>query len=202
MINKFLLIPILSFVCHTGFSQNKIISLSDYSKYNGLIYNAPNNFIETIPDNSYREGNDFILSSFQNELTDEKEDIIIDFTYFDLSKMTDSVMRIQRYKSISATMNLSFLREIEIEADIKNGKLLFLSNKEAEEYYNAEIVAIYKLNNQNIYKKKYKLCKVVLLHKKDKADVYLYYWYDANSKDKIDNVIEQTRSMLRYKKSY
>lgn len=32
-----------------------------------------------------------------------------------------------------------------------------------------------------------------------RADVYLYYWYDASSKDKVDEVIEQTGSMLQLK---
>ncbi|MEO8853933.1 MAG: hypothetical protein ABI359_09145 [Ginsengibacter sp.] len=201
MSNKYLLVSLLLFFGKSGISQNKIISLSDYSKYNGLVYNAPKDFIETIPDNNYREGNDFILSSFQNELTDEKGDIIIDFTYFDLSRMTDSLMHIQRYKSKSTTMNLSFLRGIEIESDIENEKLLFLSNNEADEYYNADNVVIYKLNNENAYKRKYKFCKVVLLHKKDKADVYMYFWYDARSKNKVDEVIDQTRNMLRFKTS-
>lgn len=194
VINLIFTIALLS-IYPDSYCQN-IKDFPGYVKSMGMTYKAPSSFIETQVDNSYRPGNDMVISAFFYELSSQKSDILITISILDLTHINDSISRIVSPRNAYGK-NLDFLRGIQIESDVSRDQLIFISNKETEKFYNADNAAIYKFRNNRSYKGN-KFCKVVLIHKKDRADIQLYYWYNDNSKDLVDAIMEQTRTMLRF----
>jgi len=80
--------------------------------------------------------------------------------YLDLTHVNDSLTRII-YPRNGYSKNLSFLRVIQIQADISQCPLVFLSTDDAIRIFNADNAAIYKFRNSRAYKERYHLCKDV-----------------------------------------
>jgi len=194
---KTLLCLLSFFLVHTiSFCQN-IKNFPGYAESLKINFTPPKNFIVVDCDNYYRPGNSMLLNSFFYELQSTSDSIIINFTILDLSHVNDSLkQRISPSNTFSK--NLDFLQSTQTEADVKENKLEFYADAESKKVFNADNALSFKLRNSNPYKNRYPYCQVILLHKKDRADIWVYYWYNYSSKPKLESTIRQTKGILKF----
>jgi hypothetical protein len=69
--------------------------------------------------------------------------------------------------------------------------------------WNANEAIIVTTNTEQFYKKplfrgRYSNCKILVIHKENIADIFLYYWYDESGSKKIDTIISQTKNMIGF----
>ena len=199
------------FFNNLAFSQN-MRDFSEYAKSLNIIFTPPVDFTETQCDQFYSPGNDILINAFFYELSSIEKEVTIDVSILDLSQVSDSTNAIIDPRS-SYSKNLNYLRVMQIQADVKHDAIHFFSNEESNRLFNAENSAIYTFRNehsyheffnnghiykQGIYKNKFPYCKILTIHKENRADIELYFWYNDNSKKSVNEIIKSTRSMLKF----
>ena len=96
--------------------------------------------------------------------------------------------------------NTDYLRQIDREAfDTLKNPVIYHPAIYSQKKFNADVSGQYNINFHIPYKEKFNNGKVVFIHKEHQADVYLYYFYTDEAKDKIDKYIEKTSGMIRFR---
>ncbi|PSL44704.1 hypothetical protein CLV51_10576 [Chitinophaga niastensis] len=161
-----------------------------------LVYNKPAGFVEVYPELPYFAGNRIVPNAYIYELQSEKSDITICISVMDLASINDSA--IIKFDPM-ADRNANFIRKIRLYADTLHDQNFFFPEKYVKHTFHASDAAIYKLNNTTSYRNKYPFCKVLSIHKKDKTDIEISYFYNESSKPYIKQCIKQTQEMLTFK---
>ncbi|KLT67706.1 hypothetical protein [Flavobacterium sp. ABG] len=65
---------------------------------------------------------------------------------------------------------------------------------------NADNGYIYNMKITNPYLNKYPMCKTVLIHKDNVSNAQILYFYTKKDENKVDDVIQKTWGMLKFKK--
>jgi hypothetical protein len=98
-----------------------------------------------------------------------------------------------------ADPNKNYLRYIELEADTTKEKVVFYSREYCRKKFNADVGAKFCMTNNRLFRGKYPYCEVVILHKENRSDIMLLYFYTDESREMLNKIIKQTAGMLRYK---
>ncbi|WP_146151347.1 hypothetical protein [Chitinophaga niastensis] len=167
-----------------------------YIKAVNLVYKKPAGFVEVYPELPYFAGNRIVPDAFDYELQSEKSDITICVSIMDLTSINDAAIIKFDHE---ADKNANFIRKIRLYADTLHDQNFFFPEKYVKQTFHASDAAIYKLNNTTSYRNKYPFCKVLSIHKKDKTDIEISYFYNENSKPYIKQCITQTQEMLTFK---
>ncbi len=203
VVRKILNCFILLFLFYNACNAQKNKYLNYYITEVKFTYNKPTDFLEVYPDTTYFSGAWIMpFAPFEYELQSSTDDISICMSMMNLKLISDSINRLFDPK---ADKNTSYLRLIHFAADTINGKIIFLPKNYVKTFLHADDAIMYKVNmsitkpGTEKYRNKYDSCKEVLIHKNDRADIMIYYWYNESSAAKIDECIEKTKAMLIFK---
>ncbi|WP_146133110.1 hypothetical protein [Arcticibacter pallidicorallinus] len=94
--------------------------------------------------------------------------------------------------------NQNYLRTIyfQLEADTTN-RIAYYPKAYAKKTFNVDVAGEYDRECKIVYKGKFYKSKVVFLHKEDRMDCFIHYFYEEGKEEKVRETIAKTRGMFR-----
>lgn len=199
MIKAFRICLILFLLCFNltllSFGQEKLFAA--YLVETNLTYKEPKDYKELNVKGEYvpvhrASSPSFIFHLIKNE----SKDIVIGFVLIPISKVkfkTDSVF----FRNYEPNDNL--VNTARSEADTSRSPIYYYNAKELDEINAKEAVRYNLKMNGDLFLNKYDSCKAVIIHRDNIGDGFMYYFYNSNSKNQIDEEIKKTSVMLKFR---
>ncbi|WP_146133159.1 hypothetical protein [Arcticibacter pallidicorallinus] len=94
--------------------------------------------------------------------------------------------------------NENYIRTIylQLEADTAN-RIKYYPKAYAKKTFNVDVAGEYDRECKMAYKDKFYKSKVVFLHKEDRMDCFIHYFYEEGKEEKVRETIAKTRGMFR-----
>lgn len=182
-------------ICNTCFGQSKDRILKiDLLELN-ISYRQPRGFIESDSTEAVNFANGHFHNALDYSLKTNKADIIVGISFQHLAPPSDFVKRL----APNYDPNKNYLHYTELRADTTKEKVVFYSKEYCRKKFNADVGAKFCMTSNRSFRGKYPYCKVVILHKENRSDIMLLYFYTDESRKELDRIIKQTAGMLRYK---
>ncbi|PRY52538.1 hypothetical protein B0I27_1054 [Arcticibacter pallidicorallinus] len=169
-------------------------------KYYNIKYSAPEGFshLDSMT-SSYCLSNRSEL--FQYSLINKEEDIAIRFLMIQILPQTaEQLERTRRLFNLKYVTlpNDNYLRTIylQLEGDTAN-RIVYYPKSYAKKTFNVNVAGEYDRECKLIYKDKFYKSKVVFLHRENKLDCFIHYFYEEGKEEKVREIIAKTRRMFR-----
>lgn len=175
----------------------------------GINYILPAGFTEVRPDTAFhttRKGTAmyWVMWHFNYDLASLKNEIQISV------RLNNMIGSFEHYKGSLpdkeefSIVNSSFLKDMYGFTDTILYKPCWYPEMIVLKIWNATAAALCETDmeqfyNEPLYAGKFSRCKMLVIHKDNRGDVFIYYWYNEKSADVIDKVIEQTKGMIAFK---
>lgn len=166
------------------------------SKRSGFEYNLPEGFKELDLIELQLPGNRILLNTFDREIENKEKNIVVCFTVTNFSSINDSIVR---EISPSYVKNDQYKSEVKSKIDSTHNKLTYFNKDYTQKTFNADVAGIYDFIPIYPYHNKYTLCKIVFIHKQDRADLEMFYFYNKESEAKINKFITDNKVMIKFK---
>jgi len=94
--------------------------------------------------------------------------------------------------------NETHLSYIKSEADTAKYNVVYYTKKYCKKKFNSEFGAEYQLRCNRLFREKYPYCRVVVVHKKDRCNIFLSYYYTDKSEKQVKKCIRKTAGLIKY----
>ncbi len=178
-------------------------------KQTGLDYKLPPGFTEVCPDTIFhttRKGTSiyWVMWNFNYDLASLKNEIQVSV------KLNNMIGSFERFKGPTpdkeafSIVNSNYLKDIDGFTDTLLYKPFRYPEKMVSGTWNATAAVLCETGMGQFYKEplyagKYSHCKMLVLHKDNRGDVFIYYWYNERCADVVDKVVEETKRMITFK---
>lgn len=117
-----------------------------------------------------------LLSGSRHQLDNQKDSIFMYFSFDRIDTAEAYISKMKRF-GFGWDMNKNYLQTQSdtVKFPIKRNSTSFTKNK-----YNADVSGFYELPLKKLYKERYSKCKVAFIHKENRADITLYFFYNPN----------------------
>ncbi|MBB6130584.1 hypothetical protein [Mucilaginibacter lappiensis] len=161
----------------------------------GAVYKCPVGFRELDTTERFMPGNRILLDSFVQELEGKKDDIMICFAVANYKLFNE--VRIRKY-SPNYSKNDEYKNRIKSKIDSSRYSFTPYKREFTHKVFNADTAGIYDFVPQDPYRNRYPLTKIVTIHKQDRADIEVFYFYNEKSKNRINKYIADTQGMIQF----
>ena len=198
----FRIVLILVLLSNKSFSQNFRRGLDIRLEEIKADFKYPDGFVELDSLDTFDRGDGKLYSAFLYSIVNDKQGVAIAMGPGKIRKeskeMVASMKRIM--PNYNPDRNTDYIRRINREAfDTLKNPVIYHPVMYSQKQFNADVSGQYHIKFRIPYKGKFNNGKVVFIHKEHQADVFLYYFYTDEAKDKIDKYIEKTSGMIRFR---
>ena len=119
-----------------------------------------------------------LLSGTRHQLEDTKDSIFVYFTIDEIDTSQKYISKMKRF-GIPWDMNKNYLKT---HSDTLKYPIVRNSQTFTKRRYNADVSGYFELPLQQIYVDKYQKCRVAFIHKENRADIILYFFYNPDNR--------------------
>lgn len=186
-------------------SAEKIIEESkafflNKSKAGGLNYKKPEGYTEIF--NWYQSAalGKSLLSSPDLQLIDVDSTTLIYVAILTLDTNNATIKNARKW-GLLQNLNTSYLSRVGNSSDTVQTPVRHFTKEDARKKFNADAAGISDVTiwKRNEYKGRYDKCKALFLHKENKCDVFIYYFYMNKRQEPIEREIRKTSQFIIFK---
>ena len=135
-----------------------------------------------------------LLSGTRHQLEDIKDSIFVYFTVDGIDTSEKYISKMKRF-GIPWDMNKNYLKTHSdtLKHPIVRNPSTFTKNK-----YNADASGYFELPLQQIYANKYQRCRVAFIHKENRADIILYFFYNPGNSAIVQKHMNRVLSNIKF----
>jgi hypothetical protein len=159
-------------------------------------FNMPQRYTQYGSQETFDPGiKNVLLGTFWYLIQSKRDDVIIGMTLLELNFSESRISDLfPNYKK-----NKTYLSGVKSQADTLKEKPLHFSKAYIAKTSNADDAGIFTMSPTNSFHDK-KKCKVVFLHKDDRGDIMLYYFYE--NEKKLKRSLKKTEKMIRFRENF
>jgi len=164
-------------------------------KEENIEYRLPKGYKEIFKDINARMGSIFLTASLcQLKVPGDSILLYIAVQHIDTTKVTYNKLRSW---GLERDVNKNYL---ELNIDTMKYPIIHFSKRYSRKKFNADDSGMFDLKYpvQLAYRGVYSKCKGIFIHKSDRCDIKLYYFYTDNSEENLKKHIEATYKILRF----
>lgn len=154
-------------------------NIDRFSRLVKFVYTPPKGYNQIYMDENARVGK-LIFSGSDHRLESLSDSLVV---YFILNYVdtTLAVKKATKLLGIDIDPNRFYLKT---SSDTLQNPINHYSQKKALKIFNADAAGTYDIPLTGAYRGKYGKCKVLFVHKENRADVYLHFFYNPSVSDK------------------
>lgn len=176
-----------------SFAQKTDRKLNGYAKVMDYSYKQPEGFFEL-------DSGTFVKTNICSlKIKNKKEWHLMlngNFDYSIISKKKDVVVT---FMILPGFNSWNYYRTIQLYADTMNYPIIHYAPKQLKKTSDATKASLYVPNCPFLHKTQYPNLKIVILYKKGKGVIQLFYYYTDKAADRIDKCIRKTADMIQFK---
>jgi hypothetical protein len=159
-----------------------------------LNYNPPPGYrLSYVPHNA--QMGRILLTESRHQLASLKDNVFVYFTEFPITPRKKIDKGHEKFGLHDNDENRNYLA---IYSDTLVHPIMYHSRKFSRRKFGAERSGTYDLPLPRPYRGGYWFCKTLFIHKQDRADIVLYFFYNPGSANKVDKHITTLSKRIRF----
>lgn len=136
-----------------------------------------------------------ILTGSRHQLKAPKDSVFIYFANLDIDTSTARTEKLKKF-GLYHDPNQNYLKVA--SRDTGNNPIAYDSRSSSLNKYGADRSGTYDMTLPEPYKDQYRLCKTLFIHKENRADVWLYFFYNPGSAKKLHKHIAKMSKRIKF----
>ena len=136
----------------------------------------------------------FLLSASRHQLQAQKDSVFIYFAIIDIDTSQALSNRLKKF-GFNVDVNRNYIQGV---ADTLMYPIFQDPMQLSISKYNADRSGTYDVQLKLPYKRQYSNCKVMYIHKENRADILIYYFFNSESASKLSKHIKRISQRIRF----